>query len=268
MKSLIIGDHTFIDRASRFLLSSLEIGDYGKIHNHALFMGAKGCKIGHNFWLGEYSTINTFAPVTIGNNVQIGKNAHIWTHASCDMLEGCMLNIKKSVVIEDNVWLAGNYCTINPGVRLAEGSIVLTHSVVTKDTEQRRVYGGVPAKDITDKMNIKPYQILSIEQKYQMMKGFVKEFLEENPDVLTGDIIFATDNLNNLLKEKTPKFPVYLKGVPSIVITTNPIPKWTPKKTSVFTVLTKEYTKKNTPIEIRFMKFLVGYRGKFLPVDE
>jgi len=58
-----------------------------------------------------------------------------------------------NVIIEDNVWIASRV-TILPGVRIGEGSVIASCSLVNKDVPPNSIYGGVPAKKIGER-NIK-----------------------------------------------------------------------------------------------------------------
>ena len=266
MKGVEIGDCTFIGEKTRVLIPSIKIGDYCKVHNHALFLGTESCKIGHNCWIGEYTVLNCHGQLEIGNNVAIGGNSHIWTHVRAgEMLQGSTLCSSDPVEIEDNVWLVGNGTTIYPGVTLAEGTVVMPNSVVTKSTQPWRCYAGSPAVDITSKLN--PWKPISIDEKFVMMQEFTKEFIAlvgglGNPEsgfrcklgriAFVGDLeSYRTDGLHEtLLITKNVRFH-----------------KRIPRRVSVFNVSTKLYTKRLGPLEIAFMRFLVPYRARFLPVE-
>ena len=49
------------------------------------------------------------------------------------------------IVIGDNVWI-GEYSAILKGVTIGEGSIVASHSVVTKDVPPYTIVAGNPAR--------------------------------------------------------------------------------------------------------------------------
>ena len=51
----------------------------------------------------------------------------------------------KPIVIEDNVWI-GEYSAVLKGVTIGEGSIVASHSVVTKDVPPHSIVAGNPAR--------------------------------------------------------------------------------------------------------------------------
>ena len=86
----------------------------------------------------------------IGDNVMIAPNASLL----CNVKDVSKLDIPmnkqgwkekgKFVVIEDDVWIGRN-AVIMPGVRIAKGSIVGAGAVVTKDTDEYSIVGGVPA---------------------------------------------------------------------------------------------------------------------------
>lgn len=72
--------------------------------------------------------------------------------------------------------MVGSYNVISPGVTLGRKSVILTGSVVTKDVAPYSCVGGNPAIDITNKLP--PYRKVTIEEKYEMMKKFIKEFVD------------------------------------------------------------------------------------------
>ena len=92
-------------------------------------------------------------PVTIGNNVLIGRYVLIIDHehgSSFDMNippKQRPLFSKGEVVIEDNVWI-GDKVTILPGVIIGKGAIIGSNAVVTKNVEAYTIVGGIPAKKI------------------------------------------------------------------------------------------------------------------------
>ena len=88
----VLGDYGFVGFESQILVPSFCMGDYSKIHNHALVSGYKSITIGHNCWIGQNSILNSTETLTLGNNVRIGTQSHLWTHvASGEILEGCTL---------------------------------------------------------------------------------------------------------------------------------------------------------------------------------
>ena len=66
-----------------------------------------------------------------------------WSNA----MEGKKYPNKGNTIIENDVWI-GYKSTIMPGIKIGDGAIVATNSVVTKDVEPYTVVGGNPAKAI------------------------------------------------------------------------------------------------------------------------
>jgi len=60
---------------------------------------------------------------------------------------------KGDTLIGNDVWI-GYEATIMPGIRVGDGAIVATKSVVTRDVEAYTVVGGNPAKDIRLRLGI------------------------------------------------------------------------------------------------------------------
>ena len=89
--------------------------------------------------------------ITIGNNVRIAPHVmiiggnHVFDDSTKLIIEQGLH--RKSIVIEDDVWIAGRV-NIMAGVTIGEGSIIGAGSVVTKDIPPYSVAVGVPAKII------------------------------------------------------------------------------------------------------------------------
>jgi tetrahydrodipicolinate N-succinyltransferase len=92
-----------------------------------------------------------------------------------ELIEGCTIFKIAPVIIEDDVWLIGSFNIISPGITVGKRSVILTGSVVTRDVPPYACVAGNPAKDITEKLH--PYKQLTVEEKYEMMKSFMKEFV-------------------------------------------------------------------------------------------
>lgn len=89
-------------------------------------------------------------PVEIGKYVMMAPEVAIYSrNHKHDLLGVPMINQGcedyKKVIIEDDVWI-GRRVIILPGVKIAKGCILAAGAVVTKDTVEYGIYGGVPAK--------------------------------------------------------------------------------------------------------------------------
>lgn len=113
---------------------------------------ARGVSIGKNTHLGLLVTIDETYPyfIIIGNNVSLAGQDYILAHSTPMVYHK---NVSESfvapVIIEDNAWVAIGV-TILPGVRIGEGSIIASCSVVTKDIPPFVFAAGIPAKPIKD----------------------------------------------------------------------------------------------------------------------
>lgn len=104
-------------------------------------------EIGDSFYANYNLTILDSAPVIIGNNVLLGPNVSLFTasHPVDPILRLEGWEIAKPIHIEDAVWIGGN-TVVNPGVRIGEGSVIGSGSVVTKDIPAGVVAVGNPCR--------------------------------------------------------------------------------------------------------------------------
>ncbi|MBN1213685.1 MAG: hypothetical protein JXA92_14020 [candidate division Zixibacteria bacterium] len=253
-KSIKIGDYTFIGYDSQIMVPELTIGDYGAVHNHLLLNGYAPCRIGHNCFIGQHSVLNASEKLTIGNNVRLALNGYIWTHVeSGELLEGCNFHGRSPVTIEDNVWLTGCNISVSPGVTLANGSIILHGSVVTKSTKPRCCYSGVPARDVTDKL--KPYREISLNEKFEMLKEYAEDFYQSHPEY-RGRLVFVNKFPDGIDDNEEPVLIIARQG--EIKNLGGPV--------SSFSLETKTYTKKRTELEEAYIRFHLGCRARFIPI--
>ena len=250
-----IKDNVFIGKSTTINVPKFLIGDYGVIHSMNIY-GESPLEIGHNVWIGQETIINTRKIVMMGDNVRIGAKSQIYTHsASGEIIEGTQLFAEREVILEDNTWLNGSV-VISPGVRVRSWSVVLIGSVLAKDTKEYHLYAGIPARDITEK--IKPYKRLSLNEKYKLMKKFVKEFYEKNPQFTNKIFMF---NNPKYVKEDMP-------NKDSIIIFKDASGKFNLKNNSVFDIKTKMYKKVRSEIEIDFIKQNLGHNFRFIPYED
>lgn len=235
-KSIKIGDNCFIGERVVIMCDEFEIGDYGKIHHDTNIHGKSSCKIGHNFWCGQFTIIDATGKVTIGNNVGIGAHSQLWTHIKYgDTLAGCKWNKTKPLTLMDDVWLVG-HCIVSP-VTAHPKSMALVGSVVTKDMEENQVYAGVPAK----KSGMVQFEDVSNEDRVSRMSDLIMEFAK---------VYFNEGHSSEVWN--------YLKLTD--VITDDHLKDGA----SYFNPVTRTYTKKGTDIEREFMKFLLPEKAKFI----
>jgi acetyltransferase-like isoleucine patch superfamily enzyme len=85
-----VGDGVIFQDDIRIETTVFRIGDYGTIYFGCFFPGPGKLEIGHNFWLGNNSIIDSQGGTVIGNNVGIGADSQLWTHMKYgDIVAGC-----------------------------------------------------------------------------------------------------------------------------------------------------------------------------------
>ena len=153
------------------------IGDNSIIRSHTVIYA--GNIIGNNFQTGNKANIRELN--SIGDNVSIGTLSVIEHHVQIDnnvrihsqafipeystLKEGCWIgpnvvftnalypnskNAKETLqgaIVEENAIVGAN-CTILPGIRIKQESLIGAGSVVTKDVSKRSVVVGNPARPI------------------------------------------------------------------------------------------------------------------------
>lgn len=230
-RSFIIGDNCYIGEYVQIICDDFSLGDYSKIHHHTNIHGYLPCKIGHNAWIGQYSIIDSIGGTTIGNNCGIGAHSQLWSHIKYgDTLEGCRFLSEKPLQIGNDVWFVG-HCIVSPIVA-EDKSMAMVGSVITKDMKYNEIYAGSPAKSISDKIGFQ-FQQVSIEEKLQKMNSYLKEFGS------TAKIKIVS-SINEVNFEDD---------------------------ISYFDVSSRRYKKVLSDEEIRFMKFLLPARAKFVPFE-
>lgn len=130
---------------------------FGNVGENVLIQPGFQCDFGMNIYVGDnfltnYNvTILDVARVYVGNDVMIGPNTLITTvgHPLSPKGRKQRHGICQPVTIGNNVWIGGN-CTVLPGVKIGNNSIIAAGEVVTNDVPDNCVVGGVPAKVIKE----------------------------------------------------------------------------------------------------------------------
>lgn len=219
-----IGDGCYIGDNVQILVDDFTLGDYCKIHNKSTLHGHKPMKIGHNAWIGQGTIIDSIGGTTIGNNCGIGAYSQLWSHIRYgDPLEGCNYESEKPLIIGNDVWFVG-HCIVSP-VKVEDKAMALVGSVITKDMKYNRIYGGSPAKDLTNK--IKPqFSEITLKEKRKIIEQFS---LPETIKIIEKETEIVDESI------------------------------------SYFNIANRKYTKKGTDDEYKFMKLLQTKLIKFVP---
>jgi len=236
-KKVIIGDGVIFQDNITVNSDVFEIGDYGTIYKDCFFPGPGEIHIGHNFWLGISSIVDSQGGTYIGNNVGIGPHSQVWTHMIYgDVMYGCRFHSRKQIVIEDDVWLVG-HCLVSP-VKIGSRSLAMLGSLIIRDMEADHCYAGSPASDITDKIGSQ-FKLTSITERISYLESRFEEF------GLRYDVVPIKN---------------YVKIVTSMEEMVN-----INKDITIFNVRNRTYTKRSTQLEYRIIRFLLP-EAKFIPV--
>jgi len=126
-----------------------KIGNDTSLGMHSTLLEAHNISIGNNCAIGQFCYLDGRGSLSIGNNVNIATRTSIYS-GTHDHTSPKWEYIKRSVIIDDNVWIAGN-AIILPGVHIGEGAIVGAGSVLISNVPPYQIFGGNPAKKIGER---------------------------------------------------------------------------------------------------------------------
>lgn len=141
-----------------YRIYGIKIGSGSAIHMGAVFYYPPNIKIGKDTIIGENAVLDGRAPLNIGNHVDIASEVMIY-NSQHDSAEEDFAGVEKVVLepvsIGDYVFI-GPRAIILPGVTIGKGAVVGAGAVVTKDVEEFKIVGGIPAKEIGERKNKNP----------------------------------------------------------------------------------------------------------------
>lgn len=147
--NIIVGDYTYYDDPD-------DVNNFIKnVLYHFDFVGDK-------LIIGKFCQLATGVRFVMnGGNHAIDGFSTFPFAAFGDEWSNVPLNFvsKGDTVIGNDVWI-GNSATIMPGIKVGDGAIIATNSVVTKDVEPFSIVGGNPAKLIRKRFDDKAIQDL------------------------------------------------------------------------------------------------------------
>lgn len=171
--NIIVGDYTYYD-------------DFEDVYNFE-----KNVKYHFDF-VGDKLIIGKFCQIASGVTFIMNGANHLQNSVSTfpfaifgddwkDAMEGKSYPSKGNTEIGNDVWI-GFDATIMPGVKIGDGAIIGSKSVVTKDVEPYSIVGGNPAKLIR-----KRFSEQRIEELLEMQWwDWPVEKITANLDKLTG----------------------------------------------------------------------------------
>lgn len=109
--------------------------------------------VGNHTVIGDHCFLDGRSGLRIGDNVNISGYVHVYT-LEHDISSPTFDGIGGPVTIRDWAYVATR-ATILPGVTIGEGAVVASGAVVTKDVPAWTMVGGVPAKFIKSRPEVK-----------------------------------------------------------------------------------------------------------------
>ena len=132
-----------------YLISGIKMPISSTIHLGANFFKPSGIRIGENSIIGYGTFLDGRGGLTIGSHVDIASEVLIYTDEH-DINSPDFGNSFAPVTIKDFVFI-GPRVIILPGVTIGRGAVVAAGAVVTKNVPDFEVWGGIPAKKISDR---------------------------------------------------------------------------------------------------------------------
>lgn len=136
-----------------YRIEKMRIGKGSSIHMGAVFYNAGNISIGEDTIIGENAVLDGRAKLTIGNHVDIASEVMIYNsqhNINSEDFADPQEVICEPVTISDYVFI-GPRAIILPGVTIGKGAVVGAGAVVTKNVEDFKIVGGVPAKEIGER---------------------------------------------------------------------------------------------------------------------
>jgi len=141
-----------------YRLCGIKIGTGSTIHMWANFYYPPNIRIGKDTIVGENAVLDGRASLNIGDHVDIASEVMIY-NSQHNLSEEDFADVEKAVLgpvnIDDYVFI-GPRAIILPGVTIKKGAVVGAGAVVTKDVDEFKIVGGVPAKEIGERQNKNP----------------------------------------------------------------------------------------------------------------
>lgn len=127
----------------------------------------------------------------------------------------------------------------------------MINSVLTKDTLPDKAYAGSPAKIME---GVQFYKPISLDEKYEMLKNWLEEFVELNKEsLILSQIGEGILQIKNNKDNEVVKF--YRDSLPNASI-----------NESVFSLANKTFVKTNLLLERQVYKYLYSNKARFLPI--
>lgn len=136
-----------------------KIGKESRIDMGTYILDPRYLRLGENTHINRYCFLDARGGLFIGNRVSISHKVSVVT-ASHNLNSSYFDYVKKSVVIDDYVWIGIN-AVVLPGCHIGTGAVICAGAVVTKDVSPYAIVAGIPAREIgkrNDQLMYKPLE--------------------------------------------------------------------------------------------------------------
>lgn len=140
-----------------YKILGIKCGKNVSICRYTDLLATSKLEIGDGVNIGWRCTIDARGKIKIGSNVVIASDSILIT-AKHDINDKEFKAQYSPIIIDSYVWICTR-STILAGVKIGEGAVIASGSVVTKNVEPYTVVGGIPAKVIGKRSEILNYSI-------------------------------------------------------------------------------------------------------------
>jgi maltose O-acetyltransferase len=148
-----------------YILSGVKMPLNSTVHIGANFFNPSNISIGEDTIIGDHCFLDGRAPLKIGNHVGIASQVLIYNDEH-DINSPDYGNSFGPVEIGDYVFI-GPRAIILPNIKIGRGAVIAAGAVVTKDIPDFEIWGGVPAKKISDRKIENPHYKLGRAMLFQ-----------------------------------------------------------------------------------------------------
>lgn len=142
-----IPSHTI--RKFFYLLSGVNLPLDSTIYMGVNFFNPAGIKIGHDSVVGSGCFLDGRAPLKIGHHSSLASEVMVYNDEH-NIHDNSYSNSFGPVTIGDYVFI-GPRAILLPNIKIGTGAVVAAGAVVTRDVPDFEVWGGVPARKISDR---------------------------------------------------------------------------------------------------------------------
>ncbi|GHD78411.1 acyltransferase [Vogesella fluminis] len=171
-----IGENVLVsDKASIYNPQNISIGNNVRIDDFCIISaGHGGVSIGNYVHVAAYSSLIGSGKISLSDYSGLSSRVSIYSSNddyTGDRMTNPTVPPKYTGVISADVFIGkhviiGNGSIILPGISLNDGSVIAALSLVNKDCEPFKIYGGVPAKPLKErKKNLLDLEVQFLEDK-------------------------------------------------------------------------------------------------------